>query len=163
VELVTSGGSISASNSKGDIELKTSGGSLNLANLEGDIEATTSGGSVEATNISGELEVATSGGSMRLSDMKCTLDAATSAGSLKVEMTALGKYVRLRNSGGSIQLTVPGNKGMNLELQGNSVDVNALKNFSGSHTGKEVKGTINGGGVEVSAKSSGGKVSVGFN
>lgn len=162
IEMATSGGGINASDCKGEIDLKTSGGSLKLTNLDGNIEAATSGGSVEASNIAGELEVATSGGSMRLTDMKCTLDAATSAGSMKVEITTLGKYVKLHNSGGSIHLSVPANKGMNLALHGNNVEVNALNNFSGSHTGKEVKGKLNGGGVEVTAKTSGGKVSLEF-
>jgi hypothetical protein len=161
-ELATSGGSINASDCTGKLELKTSGGSLKLANLNGEIDAATSGGSVEGNNIAGTLKTATSGGNIRLTDMKCTLDAATSSGSIRVEMTALGKHVRLSNSGGNIQLAVPANKGMNLSLQGNTVEVNGMQNFSGSQTSKEVKGTINGGGIEVSAKTSGGKVTLGF-
>jgi len=51
---------------------------------------------------------------------------------------------------------------MNVHLSGDQVETPTLSNFSGSYTSKEVKGTINGGGVEVSAKSPGGKVTLGI-
>lgn len=162
VELKTSGGSISASDCKGEIELSTSGGSLKLVNLNGKIEASTSGGSISGENISGELETKTSGGSIRLAKLSGSVEASTSGGGMDVSIIDLGSYVKLRNSAGSINLSLPGGKGMSLDLQGNRVNVPALSNFSGSASNSELKGTMNGGGALVSAKSSAGNINLSF-
>lgn len=162
IELATSGGSITATNCKGQIDLATSGGSLKLENLEGTIEAKTSGGSVSGGNIKGELKTGTSGGSIRLSGLTCSIDAATSGGSMDIAITALGNYVKLHNSAGSINVTLPAGKGMNLDLEGNRVSVPGLTNFSGSASEDEIKGKINGGGVPVTVRASSGKVNLSF-
>lgn len=160
INLTTSGGSIHAENSSGHLRLSTSGGSINLSDLKGDIEANTSGGSINGDHIDGELSTSTSGGSVRLSDLTCSLEASTSSGSMDVSMTALGKYIKLSNSGGNIDLTIPGNKGVNLKLSGRRVSTPALSNFSGSTDNNEVEGKINGGGIPVTATAGSGKVNL---
>lgn len=160
INLATSGGSILAENSSGNLRLSTSGGSINLSGLKGDIEANTSGGSINGNNISGELSTSTSGGSVRLSDLTCSLEASTSSGSMDVSMTALGKYIKLSNSGGNIDLAIPGNKGVNLKLSGRRVSTPALTNFNGSVDNNEVEGKMNGGGIAVTATAGGGKVNL---
>src|SRR6185436_20310599 len=121
IELTTSGGSIRASNCNGNLRLNTSGGSLTSKDLKGDIKATTSGGSVNGRNISGELETHTSGGSIHLFEMACSLEASTSAGGIDVEIKELGKYVKLSNSGGGIDLQLPKGKGVDLDLDGDRI------------------------------------------
>ncbi len=162
IELATSGGSITASNCKGDMELATSGGSLKLDNLQGKIEAKTSGGSISGSNVKGELETATSGGSVKLAGMSGSLSAGTSGGSMDIAILELGSYVKLRNSGGSINLSLPAGKGLDLDLEGNKVSVPGLSNFSGSASDDEIKGKINGGGVPVTVKASSGRVNLSF-
>lgn len=162
IELATSGGSISASNCKGDIDLATSGGSLKLDNLEGTIDAKTSGGSVSGSNVKGELKTGTSGGSIRLSGLSCSIDAGTSGGSMDISIVELGNYVKLHNSAGTINVTLPAGKGMNLDLEGNRVSVPGLSNFSGSASEDEIRGKVNGGGVPVTVKASAGKVNLSF-
>jgi hypothetical protein len=162
IELATSGGSITASNCKGDMELATSGGSLKLENLQGKIEAKTSGGSISGTNVKGELETSTSGGSVKIAGMSGSLAAGTSGGSMDIAIVELGSYVKLRNSGGSINVSLPTGKGMDLDLEGNKVSVPGLTNFSGSASDDEIKGKINGGGVPVTVKASSGRINLSF-
>jgi hypothetical protein len=160
INLATSGGSIHAENSTGNLRLNTSGGSIDLTGLNGNIEANTSGGSINGNNISGELVTSTSGGSVRLNDLACSLEASTSSGSIDVSMKSLGKYVKLSNSGGNIELEIPAGKGVDLKLSGNRISTPALANFNGSMDNNEVEGKLNGGGVPVTVRAGAGKVSL---
>ncbi len=161
IDLATSGGSIHAKNCMGKIKLKTSGGSLQLENLDGNIEAETSGGSIDADNIKGELITSTSGGSIELDNLACTLEAETSGGSIDAEINELGKYVKLRNSGGGITLQLPANKGLDLDLNADKIHVD-LKNFSGSKDENSVEGKLNGGGILIDVEASSGKINLTF-
>jgi DUF4097 and DUF4098 domain-containing protein YvlB len=167
IDLSTSGGGITAANCTGKIRLNTSGGSIRLEALKGDVKATTSGGSVHAKNIGGELVTSTSGGSIDLQKLSCSLDASTSGGNINAEITQPGEYVKLRNSGGHINLTIPKDKGFDLRLYGNKVDMRAgrdLSNYSFNGTVKEdkIEGKMNGGGIPVTADASGGKIHLSF-
>ncbi|MCE7065649.1 DUF4097 domain-containing protein [Dyadobacter sp. CY326] len=159
VELHTSGGSIKAMELSGKIVLETSGGSIALNEMEGDIEAHTSGGSVKGDGITGSLNTGTSGGSVRLSNVSGSLRASTSAGSIEVEMNKLGEYVDLSSSAGSVRVTMPMDKGVDLNLKGNKVNI-ALKNFDGQAEKDYVRGKMNGGGIPVTLSASSGSVSV---
>jgi hypothetical protein len=159
INLHTSGGSIKAEELKGKIELKTSGGSIQLNNLDGDVVAHTSGGSIKGERIGGSLDAGTSGGSVRLAGVSGSLKASTSAGSIEVELTSLGKYVDLSTSAGSVRVTMPLDKGVDLNLKGNKVSI-PLKNFDGQVEKDRVLGKMNGGGIPVTLSASSGSVYV---
>jgi hypothetical protein len=161
IELTTSGGSILADNCSGNLRLTTSGGSLKLSNLNGTIKAITSGGTIKADDITGELSTHTSGGSIHLSDMKCSLEASTTGGSIHAEIAQLGKYARLSNSGGNIDITLPKSKGVDLDLSGRIGETN-FENFDGKISENTVRGKLNGGGVPVKVDSNSGRIEVAF-
>ena len=162
IDLSTSGGNVVAKNSQGNIKLRTSGGNVGLTDLQGNITATTSGGNVEAKTIAGELQASTSGGNVRLLDLSCSLDASTSGGNIKVEIIVPGKYVKLRNSGGNIELQMPDNKGYDLKLYAEKLEIPHISNFSGTGSNKKMEGTINGGGIPVTVDAGDGKVFLTF-
>lgn len=159
ITLHTSGGSIKASELTGKINLQTSGGSISLGSLDGDVVATTSGGSIKGDDLKGSLNAATSGGSIRLAGIAGSLKAHTSGGSVEAEITQVGKYVDLSTSSGSVRVTMPLDKGMDLNLKGNKVTVN-LKNFDGNIEKDHVQGKLNGGGIPVNLSATGGSVSI---
>ena len=160
IDLHTSGGSINAEDCSGTINLGTSGGSVRMSDLDGNIKARTSGGSVHGDDIKGELNAHTSGGRVDLQGLRGSVDASTSGGSMHVELLELGKYVTIHNSSGNVDLTMPGKKGMNLKLRGGRVRTSTLNNFSGKMDDDEITGTINGGGVPVNVRSSGGRITL---
>ncbi len=163
IELGTSGGSIDADNCSGKIKLNTSGGSLELHDLHGEIKATTSGGSVNGKNIFGELSAHTSGGNVSLYALACSVDASTSGGNINVEIKDIGKYVKLNNSGGHIDLEIPKDKGYDLKLYGDKMDRNfSLNNFSGTVKENRIEGTMNGGGIPITVDAGGGKINLSF-
>lgn len=162
IELTTSGGSIDARNCNGKLRLSTSGGSLNLKDLKGDIRATTSGGSIDGRNIEGELITHTSGGSIQLTELSCSLETSTNGGSIDVSIKELGKYVRISNSGGNIDLQLPKTKGVDLNLSAYKIKTDHLDNFNGKINEDEVSGKLNGGGVPVTVNAGSGRIYLGL-
>ena len=156
IQLETSGGSIHAGNCQGKIKLETSGGSLHLDDLKGSITANTSGGSIHGNHIDGELITGTSGGTVNLTQLSCSLVASTSGGSMNIELIHVGKYVKLDVSGGHVDLKLPANQGMNLNLSANKINpASGVAKFSGEWDKDHVKGSINGGGIPVNVDASG--------
>ncbi|MBS1596930.1 MAG: DUF4097 family beta strand repeat protein [Bacteroidetes bacterium] len=162
IDLHTSGGSIVAENCTGKIKLNTSGGSLRLRGLNGTVRATTSGGSVDGKNVMGELVAHTSGGNVDLREMSCSLDASTSGGNIAVDIKELGEYVTISNSSGHVDLELPKNKGLNLNLNANKIKTDPLNNFSGSMEENQLRGKLNGGGVPVTVDAGSGRINLTF-
>ncbi|TDB64164.1 DUF4097 family beta strand repeat-containing protein [Arundinibacter roseus] len=159
VDLITSGGSIKAGSMIGNIRLVTSGGSITLGQMDGNVVAATSGGSIKGDDITGELDAKTSGGSIRLTKMAASVKARTSAGSIDADFDSLGKYLSLSTSAGSVNVSMPLNKGMDLDLRGNKVSI-PLRNFNGTSEKNRVQGSMNGGGISVQLSASSGSVNV---
>lgn len=157
----TSGGHLDLSNLKGTIEARTSGGHIELADLQGEVKARTSGGHIDVKNAEGTLHVRTSGGHIELGNISGTVEAKTSGGGISADLNSIGQFVDLRTSGGNVKIKVPGNLGLDLNLRGSYVST-SLKNFSGEVDRDEVNGKLNGGGPKISARTSGGTVSLTF-
>ncbi|MEP7106782.1 MAG: hypothetical protein ABI760_02345 [Ferruginibacter sp.] len=162
IDLTTSGGNIEANNCTGGIKLVTSGGSIMLVNLDGNVNATTSGGDVRADNIKGDLDTHTSGGNIDLSGLACNLATATSGGNIKVAIKEPGKFVKIKNSGGKIEIQLPAGKGYDLDLSADKIKTDNLANFNGKAADDEVDGKLNGGGTQVTANAGGGKIILTF-
>lgn len=149
IDVATSGGGIDAENCNGDIKLTTSGGGLTLKKLNGTIKATTSGGGIRAEEISGDFVTSTSGGSIKLDNITASVKASTSGGGIDADIKSLGKYLYLSTSAGSIHVSMPMDKGMDLDLDGQRVKVPNLSKFKGTVEKDRVKGSLNGGGIAV--------------
>lgn len=125
--LYTSGGSITVNGARGDVEAETSGGSIRLSDIYGTVNAETSGGSITADVAvapDGPMKLETSGGSISLkltADARVDLDASASGGRvrsdlpvqvegeiskshLRGEINGGGPLLRLRSSGGGINI-----------------------------------------------------------
>ncbi|WP_445664155.1 DUF4097 family beta strand repeat-containing protein [Fodinibius sp. AD559] len=160
--ITTSGGHLNLANLKGVIQAKTSGGHIDLADIEGDLNVRTSGGHISANNVAGTLQAKTSGGHIKLSDISGSIKAATSGGNITANLNTVDQFVDLKTSGGNVNITIPKNIGVDLQLKGSFVQ-GTFNNFSGEMENNEVDGKLNGGGAKVSARTSGGTVSLSFN
>ncbi|AWV99494.1 DUF4097 family beta strand repeat-containing protein [Arcticibacterium luteifluviistationis] len=159
VDLSTSGGGIEVTDAEGEIKLRTSGGGIKLANMRGQIDAHTSGGSVKASNIEGELITGSSGGSIRLERIVGSVKANTSGGSISADILEVGDFLVLHTSAGGIDVNLPMDKGMDLNIRGGRVTM-AYKNFEGDFDKNHVRGKINGGGANVDISASSGHVNI---
>jgi len=160
-QLATSGGHLNMSNLKGTVNARTSGGYIELSDVQGDVEARTSGGYINVENATGKLAVKTSGGQIDLKNVNGSIKARTSGGRISASLTSIDQFVDLRTSGGNVSIGVPANIGLDLDLRGSYVNTQ-LENFSGKVDRDEVEGKLNGGGPMLSARTSGGTVSLSF-
>lgn len=160
-KMKTSGGHIKLSDIKGTVDARTSGGKVTLNNLEGNITARTSGGHMRAENTEGDITLKTSGGHITLKNVGGTVEAKTSGGHITADLSSIRKHANLSTSGGNISINVPAGTGLDLDLHGSYVQYN-LDNFSGEAERNEIEGQVNGGGAKVSARTSGGTVSLSF-
>lgn len=159
--VATSGGHLELANLKGTIEAKTSGGHIEIADIQGDLQAKTSGGHIDVRNSEGKLAVKTSGGHIDLANVNGSIEAKTSGGSISADLTSVGQFVDLKTSGGNVNISLPSGIGLDLNLRGSYVST-ALKDFSGEIERDEVEGKLNGGGPMISARTSGGTISLSF-
>lgn len=160
-KIATSGGHLELTRLEGTVEARTSGGHINISDVIGDLQARTSGGHINVRNSEGVLHVKTSGGHIDLSDVSGSVKASTSGGHIKADLKSINQFVELRTSGGNVKIRVPEDMGFDLNLRGSYVRTN-LKNFSGEVDRNEVEGKLNGGGAKISARTSGGTVSLTF-
>ena len=160
--IATSGGHLNLAHIKGPVEAKTSGGHIDLSNIEGDIYAKTSGGHISAETITGKLDAKTSGGHINLTDISGSVQASTSGGSITADLKTIDQFVDLKTSGGSIDISIPENIGVDLQLKGTSVH-GKLNNFSGEMEKTKINGQLNGGGSKITARTSGGTVRLSYN
>ena len=158
IDVSTSGGNVVAKNSEGNLNLTTSGGSISLDDIKGNTKAITSGGNVEGEKIEGELKAHTSGGNIHLEKLTCTLEASTSGGNIDVTLEKFGRYVKLNNSGGNINLQVPGQIGVDFDMYADKIQSTHLNNFNGQVKENEIVGKLNGGGIPISVSAGSGRI-----
>ena len=161
-EVSTSGGHLSFEDMNGTVNARTSGGHIKIASFEGEMKARTSGGHIEVQRSEGSFNLQTSGGHISLKQVGGTVEASTSGGNISAELVNIGQFADMRTSGGSISIEVPGNTGLDLHLKGSMVR-SSLENFSGNVERDEIRGSINGGGPQLTARTSGGVVRISSN
>ena len=159
ISLRTSGGSVTAESIRGTADLRTSGGSMRLTDVHGEVSAQTSGGSIRVDGLTGPAELQTSGGSIRLENASGAISARTSGGSIRAQMLEFENDLDLRTSGGSIRVQLPTTEHFDVDLRGSRVDM-TLNNFTGDSERNRVTGRMGDGGPKLSARTSGGTVSV---
>jgi len=157
----TSGGRLLVESVQGNVNMRTSGGGVMLRSISGPVEASTSGGQIEARDLTEGLRAHTSGGSIHLERIRGPIDVHTSGGSIYAELVGENRGISARTSGGSIELRVPRtiNATVNASTSGGRVNTN-LPMTTREQSKQSLRGTVNGGGPEILARSSGGSVSV---
>ncbi len=164
VDVATSGGPISVSGLKGEVNAHTSGGSLHFDRIDGPVNGRTSGGSITLAGVKGRTVVHTSGGSIHISEVAGDVDASTSGGSISVDRVS--GSIRAHTSGGGI--SVGGATGaIDASTSGGSVTALLL-----AQPQQECRLSTSGGSIRVSlpkdahlnldASTSGGRVSTDF-
>ncbi len=157
----SSGGGVHVINHNGDIRLSSSGGGVSVDGAHGNINAHSSGGGVKLNDIHGDVDASSSGGGVHISGECGYVKASSSGGSVKVDIKNLSKELHLSSSGGGVDAVIQNGSelGMDLDLSSGRVSID-LENFSGRSEKNRVNGTMNGGGIPVYMRASGGNVNV---
>jgi DUF4097 and DUF4098 domain-containing protein YvlB len=158
----TSGGSIRAEELSGTIDLRTSGGSVRSSGVNGKISLKTSGGGITVENASGILDVKTSGGRIDLKEVDAMVEASTSGGGIELSLAGENRGISLRTSGGGIKVVLPENITANLSARtsGGGVSSDLPVMVQGSVGKTSLEGTINGGGPDITLRTSGGSIRI---
>jgi len=152
IDLSTSHGDITGRNCEGTIKLITSHGNIDLRDMKGKVRAGTSHGNVSGNTIGGEMTASTSHGNVSLEDMSSSVNASTDHGDISLSAASITGEIVTSNGNGNISLDLPKGKGLDLDLQGREVSIDELQNFSGTKEKDLIKGSTNGGGIKVSAR-----------
>jgi DUF4097 and DUF4098 domain-containing protein YvlB len=152
IDVSTDHGDLTGRNCEGTIKLITSHGNIDLSDLKGKVRAGTRHGNVTGNSIGGELTASTSHGDVNLDGMSCGVNASTDHGNISLSVVNITGEIMVKNVNGNIALELPKGKGLDLDLQGRNISVEGMQNFTGSKSKDRVKGSTNGGGTKVSAK-----------
>lgn len=186
VRILTHGGEIHLESAGAGADLKTYGGDIKVGAVGGEFKALTMAGDVRAGVVGGSASVETSGGDIRIESVKGSLEARTAGGDVIVpsigggaDVETGGGDVRLgfsvrqasiavRNAGGDVTLTLPGDFRGDFELMvsGSSPEETAIRSDfpeisvtkrSGS---QQAAGAVNGGGPKVVVRTSSGTIRI---
>lgn len=156
--LKTAGGNILIEGASGEVKAYTTGGSIRGDDFRGLFFAQSVGGNIDLNSISGETRFRVSGGDLSLHRVHGTIIGETMGGGIVGDILSIMHGVDLTATGGDIELSLPGISGMSLNIRGNRVAVNRLRNFNGEIKTNSIVGTLNGGGLPVKLRSAGGVV-----
>lgn len=174
--LHTSGGDIDVEEINGYLDASTSGGDIDVGRVLGECALHTSGGDIEVRLVENKIRATTSGGDIYLAEVYGAIYSRTSGGSIEVNKR-LGKSladhtVDLASSGGDIILSIPQDLQADIFAQitiYNKWDRNEIrsdfpldiqKERRGSKLIITGKGRINGGGDDITLKTSGGNIGI---
>ncbi len=161
IDVRTSGGGIRAEDIGGRVTARTSGGGIHAGNIDGSVDAQTSGGGITVADVHGDAHVQTSGGGIKVGMVSGELEGTTSGGSIDASLASqIQKPLVLKTSGGSIRLTVPADFKGNLHASTSGGRVKCSLPFQGKFNDQSVSAKINGGGPEVTLRTSGGNIDV---
>ncbi len=161
-ELKTSGGDVDLVNCEGSFELKTSGGDIKAEDVKGPLLMATSGGDVKTRNHTGDAEARTSGGDIRLDVFDGKVSAGTSGGDVTLYYGGNNQGIKLKTSGGDIQVYVEDDFGANAELKtsGGDIRVRLPETRTDHVSSSKFVGEINGGGASIECRTSGGDITL---
>lgn len=160
-EIQSKGGSIRAIDCQGKLMAESSGGSIYVNKFQGEIGLNSVGGSVRIEQFSGVLQANSSGGSMSLVDISGKTLAKADGAAIRANFIEPLEEISLSTKGGGIDMVLPKQLGMSINFSGSNV-VSQHLNFEGESKRSLVKGTINGGGIPITASASGGNVKVDY-
>jgi DUF4097 and DUF4098 domain-containing protein YvlB len=153
----TSDGDVRIRKIKGNVDIQTSDGTIELETVGGDVQASTSDGNIRLNRVKGDIAVKTSDGYIDFKEISGSFKASTSDGNIRGNVVELRKELTLRTSDGNIEVTLPEQLGLDLDIKAESIDV-PFKNFTGKFDKTFVRGQSNGGGIPVVLTTSGGNV-----
>jgi hypothetical protein len=158
----TSGGNIHVKGIEGPVTMETSGGNVRIEQMTGNVHIETSGGNITASDVKGSLVVNTSGGNIEIGAIDGKITAETSGGDVSVQLNGANRGVYVETSGGDIDIRVPATISATVDAStsGGDVTCDLPITMNGKLDESRIRGTVNGGGEMIRARTSGGNVRI---
>jgi hypothetical protein len=155
----TSDGNIRLNEIVGSVEVGTSDGNIVIEKIKGNVISSTSDGNIELAEVIGDMNVKTSDGDIYFSNIAGSFKGTTSDGNVKGNFIKLNNELTVRTGDGNINIQIPDQLGLDLNIKGESLNV-PLTNFSGKSDKKSIQGKSNGGGIAVNLSTSDGNITL---
>lgn len=158
----TSGGEIRAREIEGKTDLRTSGGNAFAEKVVGDLFLETSGGNIVVNSVKGNISASTSGGHVKIADVDGRAEAETSGGDVYLSVTGPNRGIKAETSGGDIEIHIGKGVGARIDAgtSGGDVECDLPITVSGKISESSIRGSVNGGGELIQARTSGGDIRI---
>jgi len=148
-----------------DVNLYTAIGEIEVCDMDGDLEVKSVIGSLDLLRLEGDLRADLSIGEIKLKQVRGSVTADAGTGEIKAvfDQVEEGKNIDLSLLLGDIRLTLPASLAADLDI---STGLGALdldfptSNIEGKLRKRKIKGKINGGGPQITVRSSLGQVKI---
>ncbi|MEX2363295.1 MAG: hypothetical protein WD597_06710, partial [Balneolaceae bacterium] len=154
----TDGGHISLDHLNGKIEARTSGGHITISDAKGTFNLRSFGGHIRAQDSEGNFRMKTSGGNLQAHNFRGKLDASTNGGNIEIRYIDVTGITSATTGAGTITIWVPSNSPANIDLTGNTVELDSSLDFRGEKSTGKATGSLKSGGSLIKAKTNYGKV-----
>ena len=129
----------------------------------GDVKVENTNGSITLTDVSGRIELSTTNG--RIEAVRCsgTINASTTNGSIRAELLQVssGKAMEFETTNGSISVTVPPSFAATVDADTTNGSIKTdLPVTTRSFSRRELRGTLNGGGPQLSLHTTNGSIEI---
>jgi DUF4097 and DUF4098 domain-containing protein YvlB len=146
------------------LDLSTSNGQVRVRGTRGGLEAGTTNGNIEITNVGGPVETHSTNGGIEVRGGSGSLSAETTNGGIEAEIRSLAPDGRIsaQTTNGGVSIALPAGVKADLHAATTNGRVSVSFPVSGKEimTTKVVRGTINGGGAEITLSTTNGDINV---
>jgi len=148
----------------GDIELRTQDGDVRAATLDGtSVTAHSQDGDIEVDTLRGAVSMSTQDGDIRIATATAPeVELSSNDGDISLAITSDAR-MELQTSDGDISIEAPASLHADIDLTGEDVYVRGDFSLQGNVSQGRARGTINGGGERIRARTNDGSVRLLFN
>jgi hypothetical protein len=165
VAIHTQNGKIDAQHLLGSVDIGSSNGAITLDTLQGTMTVHTTNGPITASRLDGKCEVSTTNGLVRVEGRFESLDITSTNGGVFTRAepgSRMASDWRIETTNGGVYMSVPKDLAANLDVNTNngSIKLDLPVTVQGDAGGNSVRGTLNGGGPEMSLRTTNASIHV---
>jgi DUF4097 and DUF4098 domain-containing protein YvlB len=163
VVIHTSNGGIRAQQITGRTDVGSTNGGITLNDLKGAVTAGTTNGAIRAGGIDGQCDLSTTNGSVHVTGRLDALKVSSGNGSVVAEAEAGSKVASdwsIRTTNSSVNLAIPRDLKANVDASTSNGHVTMDLPDEASRRESEIRTVLNGGGHEVSVRTTNGAIHV---
>jgi len=151
---------------EGDLEVESSDGAIAVSALKGNVRLHSADGAIRVTQFDGKCDASSTDGSLRAEGRFDALDLATTDGSVVARIAAGSKMTsawNIRSVDGSLEVLLPPDFQANLRASTTDgrIKLALPVTVQGEVSSAKVRGTLNGGGPELTLKTTDGSIRLG--
>jgi DUF4097 and DUF4098 domain-containing protein YvlB len=166
ITIHSSDGSITASRLTGKIELQSVDGSINTDGLKGDVRLHSTDGAITVTHLDGQCDATSTDGAVRAEGRFDALRLLTTDGSVVAKVAEGSRMTsawNIRTVDGSVEVLLPQNfqANINASTRDGHIKLGLPVSVQGEVGKSHIQGTLNGGGPELTLKSTDGSIRLG--